>query len=93
MTCGRGGGGVIFTKNLNFFLKKVFFILSSFLHSIFSCYYCSINLKRQSEHSGLCLDTSSLVDISNLQINFYSGFVCSLWLNVFDLYIDSSLCA
>ena len=24
-------------------------------------YYCSINIKRRSEHSGLCPDTSSLV--------------------------------
>ena len=30
-------------------------------HLIFSCYYCSINLKRQSEHSGLRPDTSSFV--------------------------------
>ena len=29
--------------------------------SFFLCYYYSINLKRQSEHSGLRLDTSSLI--------------------------------
>ena len=30
-------------------------------HLIFPCYYCSIDLKRQSEHSGPRPDTSSLV--------------------------------
>ena len=50
-------GGMSFTKNLK--LKKNHFYLS---HSIFSCYYCSIYLKRQSEHSGSCLDTNSLVN-------------------------------
>ena len=39
--------------------KKRFF----FLHSIFSCYYCSRDLKRLSKHSGLCPDMSSLVVI------------------------------
>ena len=34
-----------------------------FLHLNFSCYYCSIDLKRQSEHSGLRPDTSSLVQL------------------------------
>ena len=32
-------------------------------NTFFKSYYCSINLKRQSEHSGLCPDTSSLVSI------------------------------
>ena len=31
------------------------------LHLNFSCYCCSIDLKRQSEHSGLPPDTSSFV--------------------------------
>ena len=31
------------------------------LHLNFSCFYCSIDLKRQSEHSALRPDTSSLV--------------------------------
>ena len=30
---------------------------------MFSCYYCSIELKRRSEPSGLCPDTSSFVSI------------------------------
>ena len=49
-------GGMIFIKN--FKLKKNFhFIL---FHLIFFMYYCcSINFKRQSEHSGLRPDTSS----------------------------------
>ena len=38
-----------------FFFHFIFFIF------IFTCYYCSINLKRQSEHSGLRPDTSNLV--------------------------------
>ena len=50
--------GDVFTKNLKF--KKSYFIV---LHLNFSCYYCSIDLKRQSEHSRLKLDTSSLVFI------------------------------
>ena len=45
-------GGMIF----------IFFIL----YLIFLCYYCSIKFKRQSEHSGLRPDTSSLVTIKNL---------------------------
>ena len=32
-----------------------------FLHLVFSCYYCFIDFKRQSEHSGLSPDTSNLV--------------------------------
>ena len=52
MTCG----GLIFIKNFNF-KKKISFYFISF--NLF-CYYCSIILKRQSEHSGLCPDTSSL---------------------------------
>ena len=39
---------MIFAKNLK--LKKNRFIL---LHLIFSCYYCSIDLKNQSEHPEL----------------------------------------
>ena len=46
--------GMIFTK------KKTF---SVFLRLIFLCYYCSIDLKMQSEHSGLRPDTSSLVPL------------------------------
>ena len=47
-----------FTKNLKFcFKKKSFYsILFNFLS-----YYCSIDLKRQSEQSGLHPDRSSLV--------------------------------
>ena len=45
-------------KISNFRKKKFHFIL---FHLIFLFYYCSINFKRQSEHSGLRPDTSSLV--------------------------------
>ena len=54
-----------FHKKFQFLEKKIFIL---FLHLIFKCYYCSINLKRQSEHSGLCPDTSSLV---LFHFNFY----------------------
>ena len=40
------------------FRKKINFTL---LQLNFPCFYCSIDLKRQSEHSGLRPDTSSLV--------------------------------
>ena len=39
-------------------MKKILFY---FLHLVFPSYYCSIDLKRQSELSGLRPDTSSLV--------------------------------
>ena len=48
-----GVWGMIFTKNLK--LKKIVL-----------CYYCSIDLKRQSEASGLRLDTCNLV-LFNIQ--------------------------
>ena len=51
-------GGMIFKKSSNFGKKKFHFIL---LHFIFIGYYCSLNIKKQSEHSGLRPDTSSLV--------------------------------
>ena len=35
----------------------------NFLHLNFSCFYCSIDPKRQSERLGLRPDTSSLVKI------------------------------
>ena len=48
-----------FHEKLQIFEKSFHSIL---FHLIFSGYYCSINLKRQSEHySGLRPDTSSLV--------------------------------
>ena len=50
-------GGIFLQKNLSFFLKSIFFSLSGKM----SCYYCSIDLKRQSEHSWLRPDSSSLV--------------------------------
>ena len=37
--------------------KKIVF---RFFMFNFSCYYCFMDFKKQSEHSGLCLDTSSL---------------------------------
>ena len=49
-----------FTKNSQLLEKKFHF---NFLHIVFLCYYCSIDLKRQSEFSGLRLDISSLVHL------------------------------
>ena len=62
---------MIFIKN--FKLKKKF-ILFYFISFNFLCYYCcSINLRRQSEHSGIRPDTSSLVylsvDLSSIKSN------------------------
>ena len=52
--------GIIFTKVSFIFILLILFLFIS-LNLIFLCYYCSIDLKRQSEHSGLHLKTSSLV--------------------------------
>ena len=57
MACGE----MIFIKISNFRKKNYSF---SFIHLIFYCYYCSINPKRPSEHSGFRPDTSSLVLVS-----------------------------
>ena len=38
-------------------MKKKFFSLNI----IFSCYYCSIDLKQQLEHAWFCPETSSLI--------------------------------
>ena len=45
-------------KKIQILEKKLFHF---FFHLFFDCYYCPINLKRQSEHSGLGPNTSSLV--------------------------------
>ena len=49
--------------------KKNHFIL---LYSIFYYYYCSIKLKMQSEHTGFCPDTSSLVVL--FELNFVLNY-------------------
>ena len=51
-------GGMIFIKNFKL-KKKIHFILFHLFFFMFYC--CSINLKRQSEHSGLRPGMSSLV--------------------------------
>ena len=51
-------GGLFFIKKNQILQKKILFCFITF---IFFCYYCSINLIRQSEHSGLRPDTSNLV--------------------------------
>ena len=43
------------------FIKKFKFSIYFITFNFFIGYNCSINIKRQSEHSGLCPDTSSLV--------------------------------
>ena len=63
-------GGWFSLKISNFRKKNFHFIL---FHLIFLCYYCcSINPKRQSEHSGLRPDTSSLVSVLLLVSNLSS---------------------
>ena len=63
----------------DYFHKKSQINKKSFLmiHLIFSSHYCSIDLKRQSEHSGLRPDTSSLVQLQDQQTN--SFYVASVW--------------
>ena len=51
----RGGGGVFLTKKTQ--IKKKSFLV----HLIFSCYYCSIDLEKQSEHSTLLKKTMLLL--------------------------------
>ena len=50
--------GMIFTKESRILEKTTHFYS---LHLIFSCYYCSIDLKRQSKNLGLRPDKNSLV--------------------------------
>ena len=73
-----GMWGMIFIKKSQILEKNFHFIL---FHLIFICYYCSINLKRQSEHSGLCPDASSFKtqpsDSYHLEKNFSSFY--SIW--------------
>ena len=56
-----------------------------FTFNFFLCYYCSIDLKRQSEHSRLRPDTSNFVlfEIGNLRFfqkssHYFSLFTCVL---------------
>ena len=54
-------------KNSNFRRKKIFHYI--LFHKMFLCYYCcSINLQKQSEHSGLRPDTSSLVCLRSVLV-------------------------
>ena len=48
-------------------------------------YCCSINLKKQSEHSGLRLDTSSLVPTFDTKVEEY---LCSGWVFFFQTNFD-----
>ena len=54
MACGG-----MFLQKISNFLETIFNVI--LLHLNFPCYYCSTDFKRQSEHSGLRPDTSSLV--------------------------------
>ena len=62
-------GGMISQKNFKFSKKKHSFYFISF-HLIFFKYRCSINFERQSEHSGLRPDTSSLLGLYLLRKKF-----------------------
>ena len=58
---------MIFIKKLQILEDKNFhFVL---LHLTFWCYYCPINLERQSEHSGLRPNTSSLVNYAYMYLD------------------------
>ena len=59
-------GGCFYKKSQILLEKKFNFFL---LHLNLPCCYCSIDLKGQSEHSGLGSDTSSLV--CHLDSKFY----------------------
>ena len=63
------GVWVFFAKNLKK-EKNLFYSL----HLVFSYYYCSIDLKKQSEHSGLCPDASDLVYINCFNSIFLNNF-------------------
>ena len=68
-------GGMIFIEKLSNFRKVFHFFL---FHSILLCclcYYCSINVKEQSEFSGLSPDTGSLVAIWSEQSKILSKIV------------------
>ena len=71
----RGGvWGTIFTKNLK--LKKIFSLI---LFKIFmSIFFHIIDLKKQSEHSGLRPDMSSLVS----RICLLTGSILNIMLNI-----------
>ena len=63
-----------FKKKISSFRKNFILFL---LHLTFSCYYCSIDLKRKSKHSRLRSDTSSLVFPSlDTKVKEY---LCSGW--------------
>ena len=64
--------GMIFIKKFQILEKKISFY---FISLNFLCYYyCSINVKRQSEHSGLRPDTSSLVSIALIRLQPQADF-------------------
>ena len=64
------GDGDDFHKKFQFLEEKKLFILFflTFYFLMLLFYYCSINFKRQSEHSGLHPDTSSLVYVCVVSI-------------------------
>ena len=64
---------MIFKKKLN---SRNFFFHFVLFHLMFPCYYCSIGLAKQSEHSGPRPDTSSLVcflfkSVETVSFQFY----------------------
>ena len=61
-------GGMISFKKVSFYFDTFYFLLG---------YYCSINLKKWSEQSGLCLDTSSLI-VPTFDTKV-TDYLCSAW--------------
>ena len=76
----------------------IYFFHFILLHLIFSCYYCTIVPKRQSEHSGLYLDTTSLV-VPTFDTKI-TEYLCSGWVNYMTVetfrallwYLGSPIC-
>ena len=66
---------MMFTKISKFF-KNIY--LFYFITCIFSINYCSIDLKRQSEHSSFCPDASSLVIVMMYKLDSDQRFFFNL---------------
>ena len=86
MACGV----MFFIKNFKFKKKKYFHFIFSYIE-FFKVYYCSINLKRQSKHSWLRPDTSSL-DVLTFDTKV-TEYLCSGWVfflqTNFDFFLAS----
>ena len=70
-------GGSFLSKKFQILEKRFSFVLFRLIFLCCLCYYCTINVKRQSKLSGLCPDTSSLVVLTfDTKLTEY---LCSGW--------------